>query len=469
MVKFTKAFTVIEIIVVIVILGILTVMGTVIIDSSQIPARDDERRTDVQSIANRLEAFYLVPSTIQGNGCAFGGNTTTYIGNGTNGNNGQIYCVNTFSSPGTYTVAVPALITQLSYLLIGGGGSGGHTGGGGAGGFLEGTTTVTPLQNYTLVVGAGGAARPASLAWITGITGGNTTFNGLIAYGGGGGGQHCGNNPSSQSGGSGGGGGEWSTACQLDSNGTSGWGNGAAGTAGQGNSGGNGYYCWSAVISGGGGGGAGGAGSNATGTCSGSGGNGGAGKSSSIIGSAVTYAGGGGGGVHANYNQARATGGSGGGGAGGIFNIFPGVDGENGKGSGGGGGTSYLTSGAGGSGVAIFKYTPTGTSIPTSSYPSTALFSGGESAIANVFSNADIKLFRAPNVSDAANSFVAATNNTTTTAGVLPQPTTSQYVYQPLQADGSLCTLAIQTCERFNIFYRLESDNTVYKFTGKNQ
>ncbi len=56
-----------------------------------------------------------------------------------------------------------------------------------------------------------------------------------------------------------------------------------------------------------------------------------------------------------------------------------------------------------------------------------------------------------------------------TTAGVNPQPTTGQYVYQPVQANGTLCTTAIQECRKFNLFYRLETDNLVYMVTSKNQ
>jgi len=103
------------------------------------------------------------------------------------------------------------------------------------------------------------------------------------------------------------------------------------------------------------------------------------------------------------------------------------------------------------------------------SYPSTAELTNSETAIMNSLTNVDIKIFRAPGVSDAANTFTLATNNTTTTAGVTPQPTIGQYVYQPLQAGGALCTLTTQTCERFNIFYKLEGDNTVYKLSSKNQ
>jgi prepilin-type N-terminal cleavage/methylation domain-containing protein len=44
-----------------------------------------------------------------------------------------------------------------------------------------------------------------------------------------------------------------------------------------------------------------------------------------------------------------------------------------------------------------------------------------------------------------------------TTAGVTPQPTISQYVYQPIESGGALCnSLATQECRKFNLYYKLE-------------
>ncbi|TAL14737.1 prepilin-type N-terminal cleavage/methylation domain-containing protein [Patescibacteria group bacterium] len=63
-----------------------------------------------------------------------------------------------------------------------------------------------------------------------------------------------------------------------------------------------------------------------------------------------------------------------------------------------------------------------------------------------------------------------------TTAGVTPQPTTSTYVYQPLQADGTLCTNGTQDCRKFNIYFALENaapdcpaPNNICMVTSKNQ
>lgn len=86
----------------------------------------------------------------------------------------------------------------------------------------------------------------------------------------------------------------------------------------------------------------------------------------------------------------------------------------------------------------------------------------------------DLKNIRAPGVAlTDPSSFVPATNNVATTAGVQPQPSKSNdvYVYQPLNAAGALCTDPILSgdCRKFSIFYYQESDNTVKVLTSKNQ
>lgn len=88
--------------------------------------------------------------------------------------------------------------------------------------------------------------------------------------------------------------------------------------------------------------------------------------------------------------------------------------------------------------------------------------------------DADIKSFLPPRTTDVTQTFLATTNTGTapsiqTTAGILPQPTFSQYIYQPIKSDGSVCALSDIDCRKFNLFYRLETDNTIYKWTSKNQ
>jgi len=97
-------------------------------------------------------------------------------------------------------------------------------------------------------------------------------------------------------------------------------------------------------------------------------------------------------------------------------------------------------------------------------YPSTN-FVGQETTTA--IPDIDPKSLIAPGQSSS--SFIAATNNVQTTDGISPQPTINQYVYQPLQQSGDLCTTGAQQCQKFNLYYRLETDNTIYVTTSKNQ
>lgn len=107
----------------------------------------------------------------------------------------------------------------------------------------------------------------------------------------------------------------------------------------------------------------------------------------------------------------------------------------------------------------------------TGRYPSTGITSNATTR-KTALPDLDPKAIAAPNVNPPSHSLVAATNATQTTTGVSPQPTTSQYVYQPLQVSGSswsLCTSGSAECRKFNIYYRLEANNTVYMITSRNQ
>lgn len=53
-----RGFTIVELIIVIAIMGILLVLAVVNLRGSQVNARDEERKTDVESIAFHLETFY---------------------------------------------------------------------------------------------------------------------------------------------------------------------------------------------------------------------------------------------------------------------------------------------------------------------------------------------------------------------------------------------------------------------------
>ena len=199
--------------------------------------------------------------------------------------------IHTFTSNGTFQIT--AGIGVLNSLLVGGGGGGGNAGyyasGGGGGGVLSTSSTIAPAGSYPIVVGGGGSAGGL------GSQGGNSTFNGLTAFGGGGGSTATITASGTQNGGSGAGG-------------TSGTGPGT-GVAGQGNAGGAGTSG-----SGGGGGGAGAVGGGASGAINATafGGTGGNGIASSITGSSVTYGGGGGGGGSGNGSGSGNGGGNGG-------------------------------------------------------------------------------------------------------------------------------------------------------------
>ena len=102
-------------------------------------------------------------------------------------------------------------------------------------------------------------------------------------------------------------------------------------------------------------------------------------------------------------------------------------------------------------------------------YPSTQLLASGETSIKSFLPDIEISNVTAPGASSVASSFIPATNSTQNETGVSPQPTTEQYVYQPIQSKGALCTAESQECRKFNIFYRLEGDNAVKKVMSKNQ
>lgn len=106
------------------------------------------------------------------------------------------------------------------------------------------------------------------------------------------------------------------------------------------------------------------------------------------------------------------------------------------------------------------------TDISRGRYPTTSLV-GSETVIRNTLRDINIQSFIAPNQTDPTATFKAATNNTQTTTGVSPQPTVNEYIYQPLNNAGNLCTSG--DCRRYNLYYRLETDNTVYKLTSKSQ
>lgn len=318
-----------------------------------------------------------VPVTIGSGSCTTTVNSTTGVTASTVGTD----CVLSFTSTTSYTWTSPASVTSLQFLIIGGGGGGGsrHSGGGGAGGMLMSSAfTVTPLADYTISVGAGGAGLADGTPGC-GNAGSPSTFGIITANGGGPG---C--NPDlSTAGGSSGGTGNISSTPAAATPGSVG------GTSltnavtymrvtGYGKRGGYGWStnCQSDIVDeawcGGGGGGAGSAGVDASTEGAGAGG---AGLLNEITGSSKRYAGGGGGsggrsGACGGVGADGGPGGTGGGGKGGGYNtqVTQAGNGTANTGSGGGGGTfcgsTNYPGGSGGSGIVIVRWTPD-TTAPT--------------------------------------------------------------------------------------------------------
>jgi len=235
----------------------------------------------------------------------------------------------------------PTTASTVEYLVVAGGGGAGGAGGGGAGGLLTGTLDLNALTNYTVTVGAGGAAT---------ASGSVSSFSSASSYGGGAGGS------TPQNGGSGGG------ASYFNGAGGKGVYPGSTyiSAARQGYDGGTGGGDGATTYGGGGGGGAGGVGGTRP---TQNGGNGGVGLASAIlttaqatsfavgqVSSGSVYFAGGGGGTGATSS---GTGGLGGGATG---NSTTATAGTKNTGGGGGGGNAGGP-GGGGSGVVIIKLT----------------------------------------------------------------------------------------------------------------
>jgi hypothetical protein len=261
----------------------------------------------------------------------------------------------------TFTWQAPAGVTSVSVVAVGGGGAGYTTsfGGGGGGGGLGwvNNITVTPLQNYTVVVGAGGTAT---------LNGADSYFINTSTVRGGGGTNGSSVNGSASTGG---------TYTVTNSYGTAGGGVGGVG----------GYFSSSNAGYTGGGGGAGGytgnggqGSSNGTttplngGATAGSGGGGGGGGQPT----SSTQGGYGGGGVGVLGQVANGTAGvsgttyanstPGGGGSNGTAGLSDGTS-KGGSYGGGGGLTTGSLSGAGGGGAVRIIWPGAARSFPSAS------------------------------------------------------------------------------------------------------
>lgn len=116
-----------------------------------------------------------------------------------------------------------------------------------------------------------------------------------------------------------------------------------------------------------------------------------------------------------------------------------------------------------------FYRTGNGSSGAIGRYPSTVIGGASEASLLATLRDLDIKAAIAPGATTSTASLIAATNADQTLTGVRPIPTVSTYVYQPLQANGTLCANETQECRKFNIFYRLEANSSIQVVTSKNQ
>jgi hypothetical protein len=269
------------------------------------------------------------------------GGTITYDGD---------YKIHTFTNTGSNTFTVfttgSSPFNTVELLLVGGGGGGGNDdnptsdnfwvtgGGGGAGGLIYTSSLNISVGDLTVNIGNGGAPGPLN-STTAGSTGGNTSFNSLIAYGGQGGNQAYSSAPN-VSGSSGGLQGQPCGIVRFGGNCNSGTCTYVAGNGSQpngfANDGGPAWSCvsrptWVVRARGAGGGGAGGNGLETAG---------GAGLSYTISGTSVVYAKGGDALTNASYTKPANVG----------YGGDAGYDSS--------GGSSNATSGS--SGVTIIKY-----------------------------------------------------------------------------------------------------------------
>jgi prepilin-type N-terminal cleavage/methylation domain-containing protein len=121
------------------------------------------------------------------------------------------------------------------------------------------------------------------------------------------------------------------------------------------------------------------------------------------------------------------------------------------------------------SNIILYQETAYNRSTTKTYFTNTAALTPGTNATVEAwYQNLDRNNLRAPGVAASTYSVVAASNNVQTTGGVMPQPTNTTYVYQPIENDGTVCN-TVNACRKFNIYYREESTGTIVMMTSRSQ
>lgn len=345
---------------------------------------DNELIQKSQTTGARIDAWSSttnLSSAVYGQGTAVAGGYIYSVGGVGSGTVNST----TYNTAGSSTYSVPSGVTNVTIKMWGGGGGGGAGsngsgvgGTGGGGGYAKAVIDVTPGENLTIRVGAGGAKATANQRGGSGGEASKVTRSStiLLEAGGGGGGGGRRGNTSGTEGDAGAGGGTTGQQGRAGSSGPPGLG----GTQVAGGTGGNGTGDGATGASQGGGDGAstGACTTNVTGT--GSNGTGGVGG---VFTTTCAAGGGGGGGYYgggggASTSTNNASGGGGGGGSSYInpTGLVSGTDvntvgsyqtpGNNGDsdrgglGDGGAGGTTSAAATAGENGIIVISYTTPG-------------------------------------------------------------------------------------------------------------
>jgi len=96
-------------------------------------------------------------------------------------------------------------------------------------------------------------------------------------------------------------------------------------------------------------------------------------------------------------------------------------------------------------------------------YPSTAVMDT-EAEAKVTLRDIDTKALRAPGIAETSTMSLSVAANTSAQS-----PTINQYIYQPIDRDGALCTSESTDCLGYTLYYRLETDAAVQKITSKHQ